>query len=160
MSRPLQIGETVLGEVIAIKPFGAFVSLPSGDTGLIHISEVAEEYVRDINKYLAVGEEVAVKVIGINEEGKYNLSLKQVTSQDEEAVRYFLKVQEFRKALEKRREELQFETSGRRLARERQKMVSSSRASLLNWMKQARKSLERIQRRSDERKKSYDSFEL
>jgi S1 RNA binding domain protein len=160
MNKPVQVGDIALGQVTAIKPYGAFVQLATGEVGMIHISEVAEEYVRDIHSYLVVGQDVTIKVIGINDEGKYNLSLKQLTKHEEEAALYLRQVQEFRKALERRREDLQLESSGRRLAKERRQTLTSSRASLLNWAKQARKAILQAAQRNEQRQRFYQSLDL
>jgi S1 RNA binding domain protein len=77
----LEIGVIVEGVVTGITNFGAFVRLPEGNTGLIHISEVANTYVKDINQYLKEKDTVFVKVIGLNNKGKYDLSLKQVETE-------------------------------------------------------------------------------
>lgn len=71
------IGEIYEGKVTGITKFGAFVSLPTGQSGMVHISEVAHAYVNDINEYLKQGQEVKVKVIGIDERGRINLSIKK-----------------------------------------------------------------------------------
>ena len=66
------------GTVTGITHFGAFVSLEGGGSGLIHISEVAYEYVRDVRDHVGVGDRVEVKVVGFNATtGKLELSLKQ-----------------------------------------------------------------------------------
>lgn len=65
------------GKVAKVTNYGAFVDLEGGGSGMIHISEVANTYVKDINDYLKVGEDVTVKVIGINEAGKVSLSIKE-----------------------------------------------------------------------------------
>ena len=57
--------------------FGAFVELPDKKVGLVHISEVAHEYVSDINEYLAVDQKVKVKVVSMDDNGKIALSMKQ-----------------------------------------------------------------------------------
>jgi S1 RNA binding domain protein len=160
MNTQWQIGDTTVGQIIAIKPYGAFVQLSTGDVGMVHISEVAEEYVKDIQSYLSVGQQVTVKIIGMNEEGKYNLSIKRLTKHEQEAALYFRQVQEFRQAFERRRQELQLESFGRRLAREKQEKVASSRASLLNWSKQARKIIAQISQRSEQRQRQYKSLDL
>lgn len=98
----LQPDESVVGEITAIKPYGAFVRLTTGDQGMIHISEIAVEYVRDIAQYLTVGQQVVVKVIGRNEEGKYNLSLKRVTRQDHDAALFHNEVAQVKKALDEK----------------------------------------------------------
>ena len=74
----IEVGSTVEGKVTGITNFGAFVELPGGDTGLVHISEVANTYVKDISNYLQEDEEVKVKVINIDDDGKIGLSIKQL----------------------------------------------------------------------------------
>ena len=160
MSAQRQVGDTTVGQIIALKPYGAFVQLGAGDVGMIHISEVAEEYVKDIQSLFMIGQEVTVKVIGVNEEGKYNLSIKQLTQHEQEAAHYLRQVQEFRQALDRRREELKLESSGRRVAREKQENVASSRATLLNWTKQAGKVLAQANQRSEQRQRLYKSLDL
>ena len=73
----LVVGEILEGKVTGITKFGAFVQLPGGVSGLVHISEIANAYVSDVNDYLKMGDAVKVKVISINEAGKINLSIKQ-----------------------------------------------------------------------------------
>lgn len=73
----VEVGNKVIGKVTGIKPFGAFVQLPGGKTGLVHISEVADKYVEDINDYLKVGEQIEVKVLTIGEDNKISLSIKK-----------------------------------------------------------------------------------
>ena len=72
----MEIGSVVEGKVTGIAAFGAFVELEGGKTGLVHISEVASEYVNDINQHIKEGQVVKVKVIGM-EKGKISLSIKQ-----------------------------------------------------------------------------------
>lgn len=76
----IDVGNIVEGKVTGITNFGAFVELSNGKTGLVHISEVADAYVKDINDYLSENETVKVKVINISE-GKIGLSIKQVNPQ-------------------------------------------------------------------------------
>ena len=73
----LTVGEVLEGKVTGIAKFGAFVALDGGRSGLVHISEVANTYVSDVNEYLKVGQTVKVKVIGISDEGRINLSIKR-----------------------------------------------------------------------------------
>lgn len=73
----LTVGEVVEGKVTGIANFGAFVSLPEGKSGLVHISEIANTYVSNVKEHVSEGQTVKVKVIGINETGKINLSIKQ-----------------------------------------------------------------------------------
>jgi len=75
----ITVGAVLEGKVTGIMKFGAFVSLPGGKSGLVHISEIAYSYVNQVSDHLAVGQEVKVKVIGIDEAGRINLSIKKVT---------------------------------------------------------------------------------
>lgn len=76
----LAVGSIVEGVVSGITKFGAFVELPGGITGLIHISEVADTYVKDVNDFLKEKQQVKVKVINIGNDGKIGLSIKQLTA--------------------------------------------------------------------------------
>lgn len=76
-SLALQVGDIVEGKVTGIKPFGAFVSLPEGKTGLVHISEVSYEFVQDLSAVLSDGQTVSVKVLSIAPDGKIALSIKR-----------------------------------------------------------------------------------
>ena len=73
----LEVGSIVEGKVSKIMPFGAFISLPGKKSGLVHISEVARDYVENISDHLKEGDDVKVKVIKIDEGGKISLSIKQ-----------------------------------------------------------------------------------
>lgn len=73
---PFEVGSIVEGVVKGITHFGAFVELPDGRTGLVHISEVADAYVRDIKEYLKENDQVKVKVLS-DEKGKIGLSIRQ-----------------------------------------------------------------------------------
>ena len=77
----IEIGSILEGKVTGIMNFGAFVSLPGGKSGLVHISEIANTFVKDVHDHLQVGQTVKVKVLDINEQGKINLSIKR--AQDE-----------------------------------------------------------------------------
>ncbi len=72
----VEIGSVVEGKVSGITNFGVFVEI-GGATGMVHISEVAKNYVKDIKEYVHVGQEVKVKVISVSPEGKIGLSMKQ-----------------------------------------------------------------------------------
>ena len=72
----LEVGEVLEGKVSGITKFGAFVLLPDGQSGLVHISEIANGYVTDVREHVNEGQSVKVKVIGIND-GKINLSIKK-----------------------------------------------------------------------------------
>jgi len=71
------VGEVFEGKITGITKFGAFVSLPDGNNGLVHISEIANTYVNDVHEHVAEGQIVKVKVIGISDTGKINLSIKK-----------------------------------------------------------------------------------
>lgn len=75
----LEVGAIVEGEVSGITNFGAFVQLPEGKVGLIHISEVSNVYVKDVHDFLKEHDKVKVKVLSIDERGKIGLSIKQLT---------------------------------------------------------------------------------
>lgn len=79
----LEIGSIVDGKVTGMTGFGAFVSLPDGSSGMVHISEVSSSYVKDIKDFLTEGQEVKVKVIGVNEQGKISLSIKKAAEDKE-----------------------------------------------------------------------------
>lgn len=72
----LEVGNIVEGTVVNITNFGAFVEI-EGKTGLVHISEVADSYVKDIREYLKEQDKVKVKIISIDDNGKISLSIKQ-----------------------------------------------------------------------------------
>lgn len=73
----LNVGDIVEGKVTGLTNFGAFVKLASGEVGMVHISEVASSYVKDIKEHLSEGQDVKAKVLSINEAGKISLSIKQ-----------------------------------------------------------------------------------
>jgi len=73
----ISAGDIIEGKVTRITSFGAFVDLGNGLSGLVHISEVANAYVRDINDYLKIGDQVKVKVVNVENDHKIGLSVKQ-----------------------------------------------------------------------------------
>ena len=73
----LTVGSIVDGKVTGITKFGAFVSLPDGRSGLVHISEIAYSYVNEVSDFLQLGQEVKVKIISIDPNGRINLSIKK-----------------------------------------------------------------------------------
>ena len=73
----LEVGTVLEGKVTGITKFGAFVALPEGKSGLIHISEVANTFVNDVHEFLSEGQTVKVKVLSISPEGKISLSAKR-----------------------------------------------------------------------------------
>ncbi|WP_438435241.1 S1 domain-containing RNA-binding protein [Gorillibacterium sp. sgz500922] len=73
----IEVGAKLQGKVTGITHFGAFVELPEGGTGLVHISEIADNYVKDVNDHLKLADIVTVKVINVDKDGKIGLSIKQ-----------------------------------------------------------------------------------
>jgi S1 RNA binding domain protein len=73
----IEVGTKLEGKVTGITHFGAFVELPEGGTGLVHISEIADNYVKDVNDHLKLEDKVLVKVINVDKDGKIGLSIKQ-----------------------------------------------------------------------------------
>ena len=82
----LDVGMVVTGKVTGIKKFGAFVTLEDKRSGLVHISEIASTYVDDVSAHLTEGQEVTVKIIGIDETGRINLSIKKALEPERTAA--------------------------------------------------------------------------
>lgn len=74
---PISVGDIYEGMVTGITNFGVFVALPEGKSGMVHISEVANVYVKDINEFVKDKQTVRVKVVAVDEKGKISLSMKQ-----------------------------------------------------------------------------------
>ncbi len=89
-------GEFYEGVVIRTAKFGAFIELPSGEVGLVHISEVSEEYVKEVDTVLKKGDKVRVKVLTIKNDGKIELSIKQAAISFEDKMSIFKKQSEER----------------------------------------------------------------
>lgn len=73
----LSVGNILEGKVTGITKFGAFVELPEGKTGMVHISEVASTYVKEISEHIKENQIVKVKVLSISDDGKVSLSIKK-----------------------------------------------------------------------------------
>ncbi len=73
----VEVGQILEGSVSGITNFGAFIELPEGKTGMVHISEIADAYVKDIHTYLKLQDKVKVKVLSIDERGKISLSIRR-----------------------------------------------------------------------------------
>ena len=80
----LSPGDIVEGVVTKVAKFGAFVDLEDGKSGLVHISEIADTFVKDINNHIDEGDEVKVKVLSIDDKGKIALSIKDAVEKKEE----------------------------------------------------------------------------
>lgn len=74
---PVSVGEIVDGTVTGITNFGAFIQLPEGKNGLVHISEISHDYVEKVADYLKKDQKVKVKILSISKEGKISLSIRQ-----------------------------------------------------------------------------------
>ena len=74
----LEVGTVLEGKVTGITKFGAFVELPGGKTGMVHISEVAPTFVKEIRDFVSENQMVKVKILNITPEGKVSLSMKRV----------------------------------------------------------------------------------
>jgi len=77
VAEDVEVGRVYMGKVKRIMPFGAFCEIGPNKEGLVHISEMAASFVKDINTIVKIGDEFKVKVIGIDELGRINLSKKQ-----------------------------------------------------------------------------------
>ncbi|NQU16429.1 MAG: S1 RNA-binding domain-containing protein [Candidatus Saganbacteria bacterium] len=73
---PLETGTEAEGKVTGVAKFGAFIELSTREAGLVHISQISNSYVTDINQHIKVGDIVKVKVLGTGKNGKYDLSIK------------------------------------------------------------------------------------
>ncbi len=93
---PYAIGEVIHGKVNRIVTYGAFMAFPNGQSGLLHISEVSEKYVRDIHSLIAIGDELDVKVIAIDPANQYlRLSMKHIAKEDNPATKTATKRKRF-----------------------------------------------------------------
>ncbi|HVE76941.1 MAG TPA: S1 RNA-binding domain-containing protein [Actinomycetota bacterium] len=82
-----EVGSIVEGTVSRIADFGAFVQMENGETGLVHISEVDKNYVKDIRQVIKEGDKVSVKVVAVKDDGKIDLSIKQADPAWEESTK-------------------------------------------------------------------------
>ncbi|MGN0504800.1 MAG: S1 RNA-binding domain-containing protein [Ruminococcus sp.] len=88
-----EIGQIYEGKITSITNFGAFVTLPDGPDGMVHISEVSDGFVKDIHDVLEVGQTVKVKVITIADNGKIALSIKKAQDKPQRPERKDFKPQ-------------------------------------------------------------------
>ena len=85
LTAEIEVGKIYQGKVARIVDFGAFVTVLPGKDGLVHISQIAEERVNDVNDYLKVGDTVPVKVLEIDRQGRVRLSMKEAAEKPAEA---------------------------------------------------------------------------
>jgi len=79
----IEVNDIVEGTVVGITKFGAFIELEDGKKGLIHISEISNQFVKDVNDFLKVNDKVKAKVIHISDDGKIDLSIKRLNEDEE-----------------------------------------------------------------------------
>ena len=79
----LEVGKIVEGQITGITNFGAIVEMEGGKTGLVHISEVALTFVKDIRDHLKENDVVKVKVLSIDDNGKVSLSIKKALEEEQ-----------------------------------------------------------------------------
>ena len=78
-----QVGQLIVGKVYNVKPYALFMSFDDGVTGLLHISEISDSFIRDIEKYGSVGDEIKVKILSIDKDnGFLRVSYKQVPPEE------------------------------------------------------------------------------
>ena len=80
------VGEIYEGKVATIMEYGAFVDIAPGISGLVHVSELADEFVKDVRKFVKEGDIVKVKLVSKERDGKLKLSIKQVGDKPKEEV--------------------------------------------------------------------------
>jgi polyribonucleotide nucleotidyltransferase len=78
LTQEVQIGKVYTGKVVSVRDFGAFVEIMPGQDGLVHVSELDEKFVKNVNDAVAVGDTLTVKVIAIDDQGRVKLSRKAV----------------------------------------------------------------------------------
>jgi len=78
----IEVNRVYIGKVKRIMPFGAFCEIAPGKEGLVHVSELSDTFVKDVESVVSLGDEIKVKVIGIDELGRINLSKKQVSPEE------------------------------------------------------------------------------
>ncbi len=82
----VEVGRIYKGKVIRIVDFGAFVNILPGKDGLVHISQIAEERVANVSDYLQLNQEVTVKVMEVDRQGRVRLSIKEAQQAAPEAA--------------------------------------------------------------------------
>ena len=82
--KEIEVGEIYLGKVVRITEFGAFVELIEGKDGLLHISKISDKRIKKVEDVLSLGDEVLVKVMEIDKQGRVNLSRKDALPNPEQ----------------------------------------------------------------------------
>ncbi|MBE6846216.1 MAG: S1 RNA-binding domain-containing protein [Ruminococcus sp.] len=83
----LEVGKVYNGKVKGIAQYGAFVEIEGAGTGMVHISEIANTFVKDVKDYITENQQVKVKVLSIEENGKISLSIKKATDENNEQIK-------------------------------------------------------------------------
>lgn len=83
----LEVGKVYNGTVKGIAQYGAFVEIEGAGTGMVHISEIANTFVKDVKDYITENQQVKVKVLSIEENGKISLSIKKATDENNEQIK-------------------------------------------------------------------------
>lgn len=79
-----QVGDTVIGKVTGVKPYALFLSFEGGIKGLLHISELSDAYIRDIEKYGSVGDEIKVQILSIDQSNSFlRVSVKRIPEDEQ-----------------------------------------------------------------------------
>jgi len=84
MTEEIEVGKTYMGKVLSLKEYGAFVEILPGHDGLLHISELSDSYVEKVEDVIKVGQEILIKVIGIDDQKRVKLSRKAVLKSKEQ----------------------------------------------------------------------------
>ncbi len=79
----IEVGSKVAGKVSGITNFGAFIDLGEHKTGLVHISEISDKFIKDIHDVLSVGDTVTVKVLSVSDDGKIALSMRKASDSED-----------------------------------------------------------------------------
>ena len=82
-----KLNEIVEGTIILIRPFGAIMIFEDGQKGLLHISEIANTFIRNINRYLKIGKTYQVKIIEIADDGFLKVSMNKISEEEKEEYR-------------------------------------------------------------------------
>ena len=78
----MEIGQTMPGKIVRVLPYGAMVQLENGISGLVHISEIADHFIKDINQHCSVGARIAVYILRHGADGRWEFSLKRAQTDD------------------------------------------------------------------------------
>ena len=127
MASDVEVGQVVEGTISGITHFGAFIVLPNGKTGLVHISEVADAYVKDIKDYYKENDKVQVKVLSMDPKGKIALSIRQAQPKSEQSPREAAPRREHRH--ERRGPQVSFEDKMQRFMRDSEDRLGDLRRS-------------------------------